>query len=199
MSFNTHAGTRGARLPSGPFFRWMNNIMSRRLRRKGGTMMGFNALILTTTGARSGARRTNPVGWFPGPDGSWLIVASANGAARNPAWYYNVAAHPDEVTVEMEGRTIAVTAEQLHGAERDKAWQQITATAPRFAQYEQKTLRVLLIHPSAFPADAGLAIAARPARPVTARRRHRANDRPPGEGQPAVHWQLTCLQAPPQL
>jgi deazaflavin-dependent oxidoreductase (nitroreductase family) len=86
---------------------------------QGRKMMGFNALILTTTGARSGARRTNPVGWFPGPDGSWLIVASANGAARNPAWYHNMAAHPGEVTVEMEGRTIAVTAEQLHGAERD--------------------------------------------------------------------------------
>ena len=143
MSFNTRAGIRGARQPSGPFFRWLNKIMSRRLRRKGGTMMGFNALILTTTGARSGARRTNPVGWFPGPDGSWLIVASANGAARNPAWYHNIAAHPDDVIVEMDGRTIAVTAEQLHGAARDKAWQQITTAAPRFAQDEQKTDRVL--------------------------------------------------------
>jgi deazaflavin-dependent oxidoreductase (nitroreductase family) len=117
--------------------------MSRRLRRKGGKMMGFNALVLTTKGAKSGARRTNPVGWFPGPDGSWLIVASAAGAARNPAWYYNIAAHPDDVTVEMDGRTIAVTAEQLHGADRDKAWQQITTAVPRFAQYEQKTDRVL--------------------------------------------------------
>ena len=144
MSFDTPAGTRGARLPSGPFFRWLNNVMSRRLRRKGGKMMGFNALVLTTVGAKSGAKRTNPVGWFPGQDGSWLIVASANGATRNPAWYYNIAAHPDEVHIEMDGRTIAVTAEQLHGAERDKAWQQITTAAPaRFAQYEQKTDRVL--------------------------------------------------------
>jgi hypothetical protein len=31
---------------------------------------GFNALILTTVGAKSGAQRTNPVGWFPGNDGS---------------------------------------------------------------------------------------------------------------------------------
>jgi deazaflavin-dependent oxidoreductase (nitroreductase family) len=72
---------------------------------------GVNALIPTTTGAKSGARRTNPVGWFPGPDGSWLIVASAAGAARNPAWFYNIAAHPDDVTVEIDGRTLAVTAE----------------------------------------------------------------------------------------
>jgi deazaflavin-dependent oxidoreductase (nitroreductase family) len=143
MSFDTPAGTRGARQPSGPFFRWMNKVMSHRLRRKGGRMMGFNALILTTVGAKSGAKRTNPVGWFPGQDGTWLIVASAAGAARNPAWYYNIAVHPNEVQVEMDGRTIPVTAEQLHGAERDEAWQQIAAAAPRFAQYEQKTDRVL--------------------------------------------------------
>jgi deazaflavin-dependent oxidoreductase (nitroreductase family) len=143
MSFDTPAGTRGARQPSGPFFRWLNKVMSRRLRRKGGRMMGFNALVLTTVGAKSGAKRTNPVGWFPGHEGSWLIVASAAGAARNPAWYYNIAAHPGEVQIEVDGRTIPVTAEQLRGPERDGAWQQITAAAPRFAQYEQKTDRVL--------------------------------------------------------
>jgi deazaflavin-dependent oxidoreductase (nitroreductase family) len=77
--------------------RWFNNMAAGRIRRAG-KMMGFNALILTTTGAKSGAERTNPVGWFPGPDGSWLIVASAAGAARNPAWYHNIAAHPGQVT-----------------------------------------------------------------------------------------------------
>lgn len=105
--------------------------------------MGFNALILTTIGARTGAERTNPVGWFPGPDGSWLIVASAAGAARNPAWYHNIAAHPDRVKIEVDGRTVPVTAEQLHGAERDQAWQQITAAASRFGQYQHKTDREL--------------------------------------------------------
>ncbi len=66
MGFDTPAGTRGARLPSGPLFRWLNKVMAGRLRRKGGKMMGFNALVLTTVGAKSGAERTNPVGWFPG-------------------------------------------------------------------------------------------------------------------------------------
>jgi len=141
MSFDTPNGTRGRRLPSGPLFRWLNNQASRRLRRKGGTMMGFNALVLTTVGRKSGLERTNPVGWFPGADGSWLIVASAAGAARNPAWYYNMAAHPDRVQVEIDGRTVAVIPEQLHGTERDQAWRQITAAAPRFADYQGKTDR----------------------------------------------------------
>jgi deazaflavin-dependent oxidoreductase (nitroreductase family) len=83
--------------------------------------LGFNALVLTTIGRKNGVERQTPVGWFPGQDDSWLIVASAAGAARNPAWYHNLAAHPDQVWIETAGRKAAVTAEQLHGAERDEA------------------------------------------------------------------------------
>ena len=143
MAFDTRAGTRGARQPrANLMMRWVNNTAAGRIRRSG-KMMGFNALILTTVGAKSGAQRTTPVGWFPGPDDSWLIVASAAGAPRNPAWYHNIAAHPDNVRVEVNGQVIPVAAEQLHGAERDQAWQQITASAPRFAKYQEKTDREL--------------------------------------------------------
>ena len=144
MSFDTTAGTRGGRQPAGFTFRWGNKLMASRVRRKG-KFLDFNALVLTTVGRKTGAERTTPVGWFPGPDGSWLIVASAAGAKGNPAWYYNIAAHPDQVRIEVEGRTVAVVAEQLHGTERAEAWQQITAAAPRFAQYQQKTDRELPI------------------------------------------------------
>jgi len=143
MSFDTRAGTRGARQPPGPMVRWVNKLAAGRIRRKGGKLMGLSALILTTVGRKSGAERTNPVGWFPGKDGSWLIVASAAGAAGNPAWYYNIAAHPDQVQIEVEGRKVAVVAEQLHGAERTEAWDRIAATAPRFGKYQQKTDREL--------------------------------------------------------
>ncbi len=40
---------------------------------------------------------------------------------------------------------MAVTAEQLHGAERAEAWQQIVNASPRFAGYQQKTDRELPI------------------------------------------------------
>ena len=143
MSFDTTAGTRGARQPrAGMMLRWINKAAVSRFRRKG-KMMGFTGLVLTTVGAKSGAERTNPVGWVPGPDGSWLIVAAANGAARNPAWYHNIAAHPDEVRIEVDGRQIRVVAEQLHGADRAEAWQQIAGSVPRFAQYQRKTDREL--------------------------------------------------------
>jgi deazaflavin-dependent oxidoreductase (nitroreductase family) len=140
MSFDTHAGTRGARQPPGPLLRWVNKAAARRIRRTG-KMSGLDAVVLTTVGRKSGLERSNPVGWFPADDGSGLIVASAAGAARNPAWYHNIAAHQDQVKIELSGRTIPVTAEQVHGAERAEAWRQITAAAPRFAGYQGKTDR----------------------------------------------------------
>jgi len=144
MSFDTRAGTRGARQPKGRVLRWMNTLMARRIgRRGGGKFMGFDALVLRTVGRKSGAERTTPVGWFPNADGSRLIVASAAGAAGNPAWYYNLAAHPDQVRIDVDGRTIDVRAEQLHGSERDEAWELITTAAPRFAEYQVKTDREL--------------------------------------------------------
>ena len=143
MSFDTAAGTRGARQPNGWVARQVNKLMASRVRRRGGKIMGFNALVLITVGRKTGAERRAPVGWFPGPDGSWLIVASAAGAAGNPAWYYNIAAHPDRVQIELNGRRMPVIAEQLHGAQRAEEWQQIIAAAPRFAGYQDKTDREL--------------------------------------------------------
>jgi deazaflavin-dependent oxidoreductase (nitroreductase family) len=120
--------------------------MSGRIRRTGKAPgMGFNALVLTTIGRKSGVERTTPLGWFPGKDGSWIIVASAAGGPKNPDWYHNLAANPDKVQIETAGRKVAVVAEQLEGPERDEAWRQIKTASPQFAQYEQKTDRLLPI------------------------------------------------------
>ena len=143
MSFDTQPGTRGARQPKGRIMSWMNRLMARRVRRRGAKFLGFNAMVLTTVGRKSGLERTTPVGWFPGTDGSWLMVASAAGAPGNPDWYYNLAAHPDQVRIDVDGKTVEVRAEQLHGPDRAQAWEQITTAAPRFAQYQVKTDREL--------------------------------------------------------
>ncbi|HEX9032110.1 MAG TPA: nitroreductase/quinone reductase family protein [Streptosporangiaceae bacterium] len=144
MSFDTPAGTRGSRQASGPLDRWLDKLAARPVgRRVFRRFMGCDVLVLTTIGRKSGTEHTTPVGGFPGKDGSWLIVASAGGTAANPAWYYNIAARPGRVQIEVEGHRVAVTAEQLHGAERAEAWQQITAAAPQFARFQSKTDREL--------------------------------------------------------
>jgi deazaflavin-dependent oxidoreductase (nitroreductase family) len=139
-AFDSRRGTRGARQPKGRIMVWANAFMTGRIR-KGKNPLGFGALVLTTTGRKSGLDRSVPVGWFPDGDGNWLVVASANGAIDNPAWYYNLAAAPDKVRIEVDGTEIPVTAQQLHGAEREAAWSSITTASPRFAQYAVKTDR----------------------------------------------------------
>lgn len=141
MSFSHPRGTRGGRPPHGRIVRGVNKIAMSRIRRTGGTFMGMDTLVLTTVGRKSGQQRSTPVGWFRGPNDSWIIVASAAGARANPAWYLNLAAHPDQATIEVGGQSIPVSGRELHGTERDRAWASITTAVPRFTQYERKTDR----------------------------------------------------------
>lgn len=142
MAFDTRNGTRGARQPTAnPLLKLGNKLMMRRARKSTGTTAGMRLLVLTTIGKKSGEPRSSPLAWFPGEDGTWLVVASAGGAVKNPAWYYNLAAHPDRVTIELGGETIPVVAEQLHGEERARAWAEIVDSAANFGSYEEKTDR----------------------------------------------------------
>jgi deazaflavin-dependent oxidoreductase (nitroreductase family) len=112
-------------------------------RRQGDHFMDMDVLYLTTVGARSGEQRETPVARFPdGPD-AWVVVASANGAPRDPDWYRNLVAHPDQVWVEVGGERHAVVPEVLEGPRREAAWQAVVAAVPRFGQYQKKTDRVL--------------------------------------------------------
>jgi deazaflavin-dependent oxidoreductase (nitroreductase family) len=115
---------------------------ARRVHRLTGSKMGGRPLLyLTTVGAKSGERRTAVVMPFPEGDDAWLVVASKGGAASHPAWFYNLAAHPDQVEIEFEGRKTAVTPQTLSGEERATAWQRIITERPGFAEYETKTDR----------------------------------------------------------
>ncbi len=145
MGFTTQNGTRGARQPGGALLRLVNSLFTRRIRKRGKLTGGNDGLVLTVIGRKSGERRSTPLMWFPADDGSRLIVASAAGARRNPGWYYNVAENPDRVQIEIGGRTIPVTAVQLHGEEREAAWRVITADSDRFVKYQQQTDRELPI------------------------------------------------------
>ena len=134
-------GTHGARTPPKPLLRILLPIMQWVHRRSGDRFRGSDLLYLTTIGARTGQRRTNPVARFDDGSGGWLVVASFGGAAQHPGWYHNIAAHPDQVWAEVRGTTHRVDAEQLAGPAHDAAWAHITAQAPSFAGYLDKTDR----------------------------------------------------------
>jgi deazaflavin-dependent oxidoreductase (nitroreductase family) len=145
MSFQkTPGGTRGARTPpSNGMTRAIMRIMTSWHRRSGDKFQGMDLLYLTTVGARSGQKRQSTVTRFDDGDDAWLVVASAGGAAQNPAWYHNIAAHPDQVWVEFGGRQMKVTPTQLEGEARAQAWERITKSFPRYAGYQNKTDRAI--------------------------------------------------------
>jgi deazaflavin-dependent oxidoreductase (nitroreductase family) len=145
MSFEkTPGGTRGARIPgSNPVMRAVARLMTSWHRRSGDKFQGMELLYLTTVGAKTGQKRETAVARFADGEDSWLVVASAAGAAHHPAWYHNIAAHPDQVWIEFGGRQMRVTPAQLEGDARAEAWRRITQRQPRYAGYEKKTDRVI--------------------------------------------------------
>src|SRR5262249_20222200 len=105
----------------------------------GGPWEGAHLLLLTTTGAKSGQRRTFPLAYLP--DGDRLVVfATKGGSPTNPAWSHNLAA-PPEVTVEAGGEPFDATAVEVKGEERDRLYAQQAAIRPTFAEYEKRTTR----------------------------------------------------------
>ncbi|MFI0710191.1 nitroreductase/quinone reductase family protein [Streptomyces inhibens] len=108
----------------------------------GGPFEGGRLLLLTTTGARSGSRHTTPLGYLPDGGGRVLVIASAAGAPKHPAWYHNVVANP-RVTVEAGVFTYEAQAVVLEGAERDQAFARAAEADPGWSEYQAKTTRVL--------------------------------------------------------
>ena len=83
----------------------------------------------------------NPVAYLD-DNGRYVIFASKAGAATNPAWYHNLRAHP-ETTIEVGGETVAVTAREVTGEERDRLFAAQAQHSPQFAEYQQKTDRII--------------------------------------------------------
>ena len=109
----------------------------------GGPFEGKPMLLLTTTGAKSGQRRTTPLVYLP--DGDRLIIfASKGGAPTHPDWYHNLVAHP-QVTVEIgKGsgtETFETSATVLTGEERDRMYAKQAQVMPQFGEYQAKTSR----------------------------------------------------------
>ncbi|MGK5440628.1 nitroreductase/quinone reductase family protein [Micromonospora sp. URMC 105] len=109
--------------------------------RVGGWFEGARLLLLTTTGARTGAEHTTPLGYLPDGD-RVLVIASAGGAPRHPQWFRNLVADP-LVTVEDGVFTYRARAEVLTDADRDRAFARAAEADPGWADYQDRAGRRL--------------------------------------------------------
>jgi deazaflavin-dependent oxidoreductase (nitroreductase family) len=115
-------------------------------RQSGGRIASFGdapVLLLTTTGSRSGQRRTAPMMYLvdeADPD-RVFVFASAAGADSNPAWFDNLAANPAGLEVELGEEKLAARATILPESERAAVFAEQARLYPGFAGYQEKTER----------------------------------------------------------
>ena len=105
-----------------------------------GSGLGMPVLDLTTTGRKSGQRRSTMLTSPLQRGDEIVLVASRGGDDRNPDWYYNIQADP-QVEVEMGGTVRPMTARIADAAERAELWPLIIEAHDNYAGYQRKTER----------------------------------------------------------
>ena len=102
---------------------------------------GATALLLTTTGRKSGQPRTSPLIFAQDGD-DYLVVASMGGAPQHPQWYLNLTANP-EAEVQVKGEHVPVTARTASDDEKPRLWKIVTEQWPNYDVYQTRTDRVI--------------------------------------------------------
>ena len=99
-------------------------------------LAGLPIAMVTTTGRKSGRKRTVPVLGLPTSEGL-AVISSSYGQERHPGWYYNLRANP-EGEVGVDGSTWRFRAVEAEGEQRRAIWDQALETYPGFATYEKR-------------------------------------------------------------
>jgi F420H(2)-dependent quinone reductase len=114
----------------------------------GGKIQGLAVLLLTTTGRRTGKKRTTPLGYFE-QDGYYVITASNAGSDSHPAWFYNLKSHP-QVMLQIRDKQLTAIAEPANPTLRQQLWAELVKRAPGYGAYEKRTTReipIVLLQP----------------------------------------------------
>jgi deazaflavin-dependent oxidoreductase (nitroreductase family) len=105
----------------------------------GGRLANSSVLLLTTTGRRTGKRRTVPLLYLmDGPN--VVLVASNGGAAKHPTWWLNLQTAP-EADIQIKGIRRRVQAEQASASEKQRLWPRLIAMYPGYKRYQEITNR----------------------------------------------------------
>lgn len=100
---------------------------------------GVPTLLLTSTGRRTGQKRTSALIFGRDAD-DYLIVASLAGAPTHPQWYLNLQANP-QAEIQVKDRTMAVVARSASASEKPRLWKLVTEVWPNYDVYQSRTSR----------------------------------------------------------
>jgi F420H(2)-dependent quinone reductase len=76
-------------------------------------------------------------------DGEYAFVASVGGGPKNPDWYLNLLADPDNVMIQDGPEPFPVKVREVAGDERATWWERSVAVFPTYAEYAAKTERTI--------------------------------------------------------
>ncbi|WP_405219263.1 nitroreductase family deazaflavin-dependent oxidoreductase [Agrococcus sp. Ld7] len=105
------------------------------------TMRGMPIILLTSVGAKSGNLRKTALMRVE-HEGDYAVVASLGGAPKHPVWYFNLKAEP-HVELQDGAEKHDYIAREISGAERDAWWERAVAAFPDYADYQEKTDRLI--------------------------------------------------------
>jgi len=114
--------------------------------RIGAHMGKLPALLLRTTGARTGKARTAALVYGMDGDGRYVVVGSNGGSDRAPGWVHNLRANP-HAEVQVGRKRVAATAEILtEGPDYDRCWKIVNEVnrykdGGRYEHYQTLTSR----------------------------------------------------------
>jgi deazaflavin-dependent oxidoreductase (nitroreductase family) len=116
----------------------------RRYRETGGKVghdwrEGSTVLLLTTTGRKSGEKRTIPLIYAKEGD-RYVIIASKGGAPDHPGWYKNIEKTP-EVELQVKDDVFRARARTATGEERERLWRKANEVWTHYDEYATKTQR----------------------------------------------------------
>jgi deazaflavin-dependent oxidoreductase (nitroreductase family) len=103
---------------------------------------GMPVVIVTMRGNKTGKVRKNALMRVE-HDGEYALVASMGGAPKNPVWYYNLKANPDDVTIQDGADPFRVHVREVTGDERAAWWERAVAAYPPYAEYQERTDRTI--------------------------------------------------------
>jgi F420H(2)-dependent quinone reductase len=103
---------------------------------------GLPIIIVTTRGNKSGKVRKTPLMRVE-HEGEYALVASMGGAPKHPVWYRNLKSDPASVMVQDGPEPFHADVHELAGEERALWWDRAVAAFPPYAEYQQRTKRVI--------------------------------------------------------
>lgn len=105
-----------------------------------GNFFGMPVVMLTTTGRKSGQRRTVMLTSPVREGDSYVLVASYGGDPKHPTWFLNLRANPDVEAV-IGGKRRRMRARIAEAEEREQLWPKVTKKYRGYAQYQTRTQR----------------------------------------------------------